>query len=236
MLLDQAKDLAGRIGVYARLKSSAGAAKDFETRAMSFGGVATSLRTAKASLERMQAAGIALDFIPNDAEALAAKAVTLRDSVKTDPATLNDPPFNLKFDFVDRINSLCSGARKAMLAAWQARVAQNSEMASPEILAALSTVPQYKPVVARIGVLKEQVAMLADSVPADISVGITQLKKIMDAYAAAWGEMTADGIPKAVIAFLRAAAGQGATLDQLTDEVRGWLDARSLLPLFRIKI
>ena len=236
MLLDQAKELATRIGDYSRLKSSAGAAKDFETRAASFSAAAVSLGIAKASLETMHAAGIVPSFTVTDADGLALKAITLRDLLKTDPATLNDPPFNLKYDFIDKINSLCSGAGKAMLVAWQARVAQNSEIASAEILTALSGVPQYKPVVARIGVLKGQVTMLANSVPADIPAGLAQLKTIMDAYAATWGEMTADGIPNSVIAFLRAAAAHGASLDQLTDEVRDWLDARRLLSLFRIKI
>ena len=236
MLLDQAKDLATRISDYTRLKSNAGAAKDFETRATSFGAAAASLATTRASLAKMQIAGLEPEFIPTNAEGLAAKALTFRDLLKANPAKLNDPPFNPKYDFVDRIDSLCSGASKAMLVAWQTRVAQNSEMASAEILTALNSVPQYKPVVARINALKGQVAMLAHSVPDDIAAGLGQLKTIMDAYAAAWGEMTADDIPKTVVAFLRAAAGTGAPLDQLSDEVRGWLDARGLLPLFRIKI
>ncbi len=236
MLLDQAKGLATRIDVYSRLKSSAGAAKEFETRATLFGAAAASLSVAKASIEAIEAAGMVPDFVAADAGGLASKAMTLRDLLGNDPATLNDPPFNLKFDFVDRINGVCSAAGKAVLAAWQARVAANSEMASAEILAALGGVPQYRPVVARIGILKDRVAMLAKSVPVDIPSGLAELESIMNAYAAAWGEMTGDGIPLAVIAFLRAAAGQGASLDELTDDVRSWLIARNLLSLFRIKI
>ena len=82
MLLDQAKDLAIRIGDYSRLKSNAGAAKDFETRATSFAAMAISLKTAKSVLERLQAAGITPDFNPNDVGGLALKATSLRDLLK----------------------------------------------------------------------------------------------------------------------------------------------------------
>jgi hypothetical protein len=236
MLLDQAKRLATRIGEYSRLKSNAGAAKEFETRATMFGGAAQALDTAKTSLDRLKAAAIASDFVANDAADLAAKATTLRELLKEDPSKLADPPFNLKYDFVDRLSSLCGAANKAVLAAWQAHIAKNSVMASSEMLAALAAVPQYKPVVLRIGALKGQVATLAQSVPDDIAAGLAQLQSIMEAYAAAWGEMIGDGIPRDVIAFLRAAAAEGAALDQLTHEVRTWLEARGLLSLFRIKI
>lgn len=236
MLLDQAKGLATRIGDYSRLKSNASAAKEFETRATLFGTAADTLEATTASLARLKAAAIIPDFIATDAAGLASKASTLRDLLKEDPSKLNDPPFNLKYEFVDRVTGLCSGANKAGLAAWQAHIAKNSEMASPEMLTALGAIPQYKPVVLRIGALKGQVAILAQSVPADIAAGLAQLKTIMDSYTSAWGEMIGDGIPKDVIAFLRAAAAHGAALDQLTDEVQTWLKARGLLSLFRIKI
>lgn len=236
MLLDQAKTLTARISDYSRLKSNAGAARDFETRATLFGAAADAVQTAKSSLERMRQAGLAPDFTPQDSASLAAKAATLRDLLKQDPAKLNDPPFNLKYDFVDRIDGLCGAANKALLAAWQAHVAQHSDMVSFEIVTALSAIPQYKPVLTRISALKADVERLADAVPEDIPAGLARLSSIMNAYQAAWSEMIGDGIPKAVISFLRAAAAQNATIDQLTDEVKSWLKARSLLPLFRIKI
>lgn len=236
MLLDQAKELATKIGDYNRLKSNAGATKDFETRATSFSAVAGSLKSAKSVLDRLQASGIMPDFEPNDAKGLSQKAASLRELLKVDPTNLNDPPFNLKYEFVDRIIGLCGGANKAALAAWQQRVANSSAMASNEVLSALGAVPQYKPVIARIAALKQKVAVLGSSIPTDVAAGITELDAIMRSYAAAWNEMTGDGIPASVVAFLREAAGVGAPLGHLTDEVEGWLEARGLLTLFRIKI
>lgn len=237
MLLDQARALTTQMADYSRLKSNAGATKDFETRAASFAAVSASLKTARAVLDRLQSAGIAPEFDPNDAGGLAGKARDLRDLVKLDPANLNDPPFNLKYDFVDRITDLGRGANKAALAAWQRRVAGASQMASGEVLSALGAVPQYKSVVARIGSLKQQVTVLASSIPADVPAALAELDRIMRDYAAAWSGMTGDGIPASVVAFLRAAASDaGAPLAQLTQDVESWLETRGLLTLFRIKI
>lgn len=236
MLIDQAKELTSRIGEYTRLKNNALATKDFETRASSFARVADSLRSTKSIFDRLQASEIFPAFEPKDAEGLALKATSLRDLLKDDPAILNDPPFNLKYDFVDRINGWCGAASKAALAAWQQRVSYSSEMASDEVLAALGAVPQYKPVIARIATLKQKVAALKSSIPADVSAGLAELDSIMSSYTEAWNEMTGEGISSSVVAFLRAAAGQGAPLCHLTEEVESWLEARGLLALFRIKI
>lgn len=236
MLLEQAKDLTAKIGDYGSLKSNAGAIKDLETRATSFAKVADSLKATRSAMDRLKAAGVAVDFGPNDAAVLAGKATSLRDLLKRDLAHLNDPPFNIKYDFIDRVTGLCDAANKAALAGWQRRIALASEMASDEVLAALGAVPQYRPVIASIAALKRQVATLGSSVPVDVEAGLAELAHIVRSYASAWNEMIGDGIPASVVAFLRATAGAGAPLGQLTEEVESWLEARGLLTLFRIKI
>jgi len=236
MLLDQAKDISAKIGDYTRLKSNVSATKEFETRASQFAGAADKLQRACRSIKRLQDTGVTLDFVPKDGAALADKAAKLGSILKEDPAKLNDPPFNLKYDFIDRLNSICSAADEVMLGAWKAHIGARSETASSEVLTALGAVPQYRPVVAQIMSLKSQIATLATILPQDPAAALSQLNTLMDSYRTAWGGMTADGIPPAVIGFLRAAAGSGAALNQLTDEVRSWLEGRNLLHVFRIKI
>jgi hypothetical protein len=123
-----------------------------------------------------------------------------------------------------------------MLGAWKVHIEARSVTASSEVLTALGAVPQYKPVVAQIMSLKSQIATLATSLPQDPAAALSQLNTLMDSYRTAWGGMTTDGIPPAVIGFLRATAGSGVALNQLTDEVRIWLEGRNLLHIFRIKI
>jgi hypothetical protein len=236
MLLDQARSLSAKIGDYTRLKSNAGAAKEFETRSIQFGGACDKLLRTCQSIKRLREAGVTLDFVPKDGAALADKAAKLRSLLKEDPAKLNDPPFNLKYDFTDRLNAICSAADEVMLDAWEAHLGTHSETASSDVLTALSAIPQYRPVVARIMSVKDQIATLASRVPLDPAAALSQLNTLTDSYRTAWGGMTADGIPPAVIGFLRAAAGSGAALNQLTDEVRSWLEGRNLLHVFRIKI
>jgi hypothetical protein len=236
MLLDEAKDIGAKIGNYTRLKSNASATKEFETRAGQFVGAADKLQQACQSIKRLREASVTLDFLPKDGAALADKAAKLRSALKEDPAKLNDPPFNLKYDFIDRLNGICGAASETMLAAWKAHIGAHGETASSDVLTALGAVPQYRPVVARIMNVRSQIETLASNLPRDPSADLAQLKTLMVSYRTAWGEMTAEDIPPAVIGFLRAAAGSGAALNQLTDEVRGWLEGRNLLHVFRIKI
>jgi hypothetical protein len=236
MLLDQAKDISAKIGDYTRLKINAGAAKEFETRASQFASAADKLQRACQSIKRLREAGVTVDFVLKDGAALADKAAKLRSALKEDPAKLNDPPFNLKYDFIDRLNGICDAAGEVVRAAWRAHLEAHSETASSDVLTAFGAVPQYRLVVARIMNVKSQIGMLSSSLPQDPAAALSQLDKLMDSYRTTWGEMSADGIPPAVIGFLRAAAGSGAALNQLTDEVRSWLEGRNLLHVFRIKI
>ncbi len=236
MLLSQARDLTAKIGDYTRLKANAGAAKEFETRARQFADAADKLQDARETIKRMRKAGIEVNFTPKDGKALMDKAAALRATLENDPAKLNDPPFNLKYDFTDRLYGICSAADEVVLAAWKAHVAANSETAPSDVLTALGAVPQYKPVVARIGTIKTQIETLGNRLPQNPEAGLTLLTTLMASYRTAWAEMTADGVPPAVIGFLRAAAAGGAPLNQLTDEVREWLEGRKLLHVFRIKI
>ncbi|MNY30786.1 hypothetical protein D3C86_1649130 [compost metagenome] len=72
--------------------------------------------------------------------------------------------------------------------------------------------------------------------PQDPNAAKQRLDELLTAHNAAWSELTAEGIPAAVLAFIRACAGEGAPIGLLTTEVLEWLTQRSLMNAFRIKI
>ena len=65
---------------------------------------------------------------------------------------------------------------------------------------------------------------------------MARLAALVTEYRSAWAELSADGIPATVVAFLRVCAAEGASIEELTGEVRTWLEGRNLLNAFRIKI
>lgn len=236
MLLDRANDLSAKITKYSRLKSSIVEAKPFETRATQFTDISEKLAFVLVRLERLSEDGVEVVFMPQDGEILASRAAVLREGVQTDPSCLNDPPFDLKYEFTDRLLGICRSADAEMLSAWRCFIHDNSDSTSDEILDALHAVLQYRPVVSKIRACRTQLVALASMVPVDAKAAISQIRTIVQEHRVAWEEMTVDGIPDSIIGFLRDCAAEGATLAGLTEEVWGWLEKRNLLNSFRIKI
>jgi hypothetical protein len=236
MLLDRATGLADKITHYQNLKAAARQADLYRTRADQFGQVRASLAEARVALERFHTSGIPVEFVALNADMLGDKASTLRAMVTADPTVLADPPFNLKFEFTDRLLGITESAKDAIERAWVAYVAVHGPTGSSEVLDALAKLPQFQASVARIRRCRQSAEDLAKRTPSDPEKAIESLKAWDAEYRAAWSELNADGIPRTVILFLRACADNGVPLSELTDEVHGWLEARALLSSFRVRI
>lgn len=237
MLLERAAGLADKINRYQQLKAAATEAEKFRTRASQAGQAATLIGQAREAIDRFAAAGIMVDFVPANAEALVEKANALLTIAAENPAGLADPPFNFRYDFADRVSGIAAAANKALTEAWRRHVAENGPGGSDEVLDALARLPQLRPGVARIRRLRDDLAALAANAPSDPTAAVSRLAALVAEHRAAWADLTADGIPRAVIAFIRSCGSEmGAPLSLLTEEVRDWLASRDLLGAFRIRI
>ena len=167
MLLERATGLADKINRYQSLKAAAGQAEMYRTRANQLGQVRTSLTEARAALERFHVSGVRVDFVALNADALEEKATTLRDIVQADPTVLANPPFNLKFDFTDRLLGIGTSAREAIDRAWVQYVAAHGPTGSSEVLDALAKLPQFQLSVARIRRCHQSIEELTKRTPAD---------------------------------------------------------------------
>lgn len=236
MLLERATGLAAKIAKYQELANAADQAEQFQTRANQFGGVAESITRARQALDKLVEAGVPLEFVPTEGVGYAAKAKELRAAINSNPAAINDPPFDLKYEFIDRLNAIVAKANQAMMDAWKAYVAKRSDFGSDDVLSALAAVPQFRKSVARIRECRSDIAAIGNSLPSDPQVAVGRLDTLAAAHNAAWAELSAEDIPKSVLSFVRAAASEGAALATYTDEVRTWLESRNLLTPFRIRL
>jgi len=236
MLLDRAKGLAEKINRYQNLKAAALQANSYRTRATQFEEVRASLAEARAALERFRTSGIQVDFVALNADALGDKASKLKAMVAVDPAVLADPPFNLKFEFTDRLLGIGSSAKEAINRAWIRYVAEHGPEESSEVLDALAKLPQFRSSVDRIRLYRQSAVELAKRTPIDPLKAIESLETWDAEHRKAWSELDADGIPTSVILFLRACANNGVPLSEFSDEVRRWLETRDLLSSFRVRI
>jgi len=235
MLLERAAGLAAKINQYEKLKGTAHEAAQFKTRADQFGAIAERMDRTTAALSRFAQAKIAVGFAFHD-PALIERTRTLRTAIEQDPNAIGDPPFDLKYEFADRLYGLCEAAGQAMLQAWQAYVRDAAQSSSDEILNALSALPQFRQTIGRIRQCRMEIQSMFASVPEDVAAGAKRIGELVEAQRTAWAELSASDIPPAVIAFLKACGGDGAPLSALSDDVRAWLEARKLLGAFRILI
>jgi hypothetical protein len=236
MLLDRAATLVTKINTYQKLKNSAAEAEQFGTRAKQFDTASQLMAGLRETLTALADAGVAVDFEPSDGLGYADKARTLREAIKEDPAKVNDPPFDIKHAFTDRLNGIASAGHKAASAAWRAYVDKRAAFGADDVLSALGQVPQFRLSVAKIRQIRGEVAGFGTSLPQDPKAAIASLDRLLTQHEAAWNTLAASDIPSSVVAFIRAAANSEALLSAYTSEVQTWLESRNLLGAFRIKL
>jgi len=236
MLLERATGLAARITQYHKLKGAADEAAQFETRANQLGVISERIARTRAALCKLTDAGVAISFAPSDGVGYAAKAKALRTAIQDNPAAINDPPFDLKNEFIDRLAAIAGGAEKAMNEAWRAYVAKRADFGSNDVLSALAEVSQFRPSVTKIRQCRSNISALGNSLPSDPQTTVARLDALIADHDAAWVELSAEDIPSSIVSFIRAAANEGAPLATYTDEVRAWFESRNLLNAFRIRL
>jgi len=236
MLLDRAATLTTKINTYQKLKNSAAEAEQFGTRAKQFENASLLVARLRETLTALADAGVPVDFEPSDGLGYADKARMLREAIKEDPAKINDPPFDIKHAFIDRLGGIASAGHKAASAAWKDYVDKRATFGADDVLSALGQVPQFRLSVAKIRQIRSEVATLGGSLSADPKGAIEKLDSLLSQHEAAWNALEASDIPSSVVAFIRDAANSDALLSAYTPEVQGWLESRNLLGAFRIKL
>lgn len=236
MLLERAGALASKISSYHKLKNTADEAEQFLTRASQFATLSEKVARARATLAKLAEAGVEIGFAAVDGSGYAAKARILREAVHVNPAAINDPPFDLKHEFADRVSAIAVAAEKASVVAWQSYVEKRADFGDDDVLNTLAKIPQFRLSISRISQIRIDVARFGAMLPDDPKGAISKLDALIDEHETAWKALAADDIPPSVVAFIRAAASSEALLSAFTQDVRTWLESRNLLNAFRIKL
>lgn len=235
MLLEKADALGKRIAEYRKLKEQAHHAQAFETRAQQLQKSASGLAAAVATMKALDAAGVTVAFKMSSKDQTRSRTMQLQEGFASDPAYIDDPGFDLRFEYAVPLSGLTEGVKTAGLTAWQAHVAARREKVSTDILNALRAVAEYRSIVATVQRCQEQIENLARTLPADVAAADRELTDLAEQQRAAWQKLTGGELPDSVILFLRASMGDGAELRLLSPEVLEWLKSRSLDTAFRIK-
>lgn len=236
MLLDRAAGLTDKISQYQLLKTAGDEALQFQSRANQLKSASEKLSSVRTALKKMRDAGIEVDFVPSDGLKLAERAKELRTAMSENPAAINEPSLNLKYDFLDRLAGIASAADRMISTSWKSYVSKRAEFGSSDILDALAAIPQFRPSVNRIRQCRAAVEALGETVPDDPKAIVSKLDALVAEHEKSWSELSAKDIPAVVVKFIREAANDGASLASYSDEVRQWLVVQNLVESFRIRL
>ncbi|MCA2411256.1 hypothetical protein [Rhizobium leguminosarum] len=236
MLLERASRLAAKITEYQKLKATADEAEQFQSRANQLTTVSDKLSRTRISLKNMREAGVTVDFVPADGMTLADRAKALRAAISNNPSAVNDPPFNIKHEFLDRVAAINSAAERTITASWKSYVRRRADFGSSDVLDALNAIPQFRPSVSKIRQCRNAVEALGNSLPVDPKATISSLNTLVAEHEKSWSDLSAEDISSDVVKFIRDAASDGASLTSFSEEVKKWLDARNLTAAFRIRL
>ncbi|MCB2399372.1 hypothetical protein [Rhizobium ruizarguesonis] len=236
MLLERASGLADKITAYEALKTAGDEALQFQTRANQITGASDKISRARAALKEMRDAGVSVDFPLSDGVTLAERAKELRTAMTGNPSVIHDPPFNLKYEFLDRLINIATFAERTIAASWKTHVRKSANFGPSDILDALFAIPQFRASVTRIRQSRAAVEALGEVNPADPKAAIKQLEALVEEQAKAWSDFSAKDISPNVVKFIRESASDGASLASYSDEVRKWLTDNDLIASFRIRL
>ena len=236
MLLERATGLKAKITQFRKISAETDKAEQFQTRATQFGRVAERITRAHEVLSKFADAGVVSNFVPSAAVDYASKASTLRVAIAEDPANIHKAPFDLKYEFVDRLKGIADAAEEAVAKAWKIYVDNRASFESNDVLSALGEVPQFRASVTKIQQCRNYIVALGDTLPTDPLPAKERLDSLLTNHDAAWSNISSEGIPPAVLSFIRASTNEGAPLSTYTEEIRSWLKTRSLLSAFRIRL
>ena len=236
MLLNRAEKLNDRIEQYVKVENAARDAKPFETRAQQFSKTAKEIRDLQTVLMALKEVGVTIDFRPSNGVDLAEKASQLRIRLAEDPAAIHDPPFDLKHEFVDRLNAIARTGLQNATSAWSDFVLKRTNLESEETLDVLSALPQMKENIDRIRGDRNELVRLGEALPDDPKASLDKINALVEDLQTAWSKLDASDIPKEVIEFIRLSASQGAPLSALKRSVVDWFTERGLTDSFRVRL
>lgn len=238
MLTDNANQTKDQIEDLRRLREIARQAQAFASRADQLGAPIAPLRMFVNLLAEFQKRNVPVDLgdTVSQARSLRLRVNTLRQTFQQDPPSILDAAPELRYAFWEPLAELPQRIREKLNRAWERYVDATLPPTQEDLLSTLEAVPGFQPRVATIRQLYRSGQTCRARLPRS-SADFGEVERIAADLTRAWRELAGDGIPEEVLAFLRVAcAGPGARIDQLTQQVRDWLDHYQLTSLARITL
>jgi hypothetical protein len=233
-LLDRSETLASEIKDLEKLGAIADQAEAIRSRAAQFETALGTLRISAGSARQLRQHGVQVEADTSSAQGVSHFIGQLLEAVKADPAAILSAK-DVQPKMLGPVGKLATSVQNGADQAWARHIRQQLPAVSTELLDALSRVTALRPKVEHFRGLRDQALSAGARAPtkeAEFDVA----KVLISQCDQAWRELDAEGIPKEVLSFFRAAASlRGADLASLKPEVLTWLQGHSLVDAFGIR-
>jgi len=238
-LLQRAQSISTDICGLSALQKRAQQAELFERRANELEGPAVSLRKLEPSIAIFLELQVPANTI--DTQSVAAvkgRIKDLRSRYLLDKNVMIDPfpKENIRYVLYGTLDKLPTTSGDALLQAWDTWSRRQLPSVDDDVLTLLEKIEALRPSALIIRQLGGEAEGICSSLPTDREK-VARLTTLGDNMRETWHNLTGEGIPLAVLAFLRRAITiEGAKLQDLTQEVLDWMSKHGLSNSLRVRV
>lgn len=237
MLLEKARKHGDRIKELERLRGIARSIEGFQTRANMLHTPVAMLDAHVVILTELRKRGIEvhLQDVSSAAKMLNAHVNQIAADFEANPDAIVESGERLRREFWEMLSGggLTTAVRSTLMSAWKSHVDALLPSLNPELLETLERVPTFAPKVRQIRTLHSQARRCEERLPQSEG-DFTRLTSLVSSLEKSWQGLSGEGIPDDVLAFLKAAVGDGAELDLMTPAVTEWLERHGLKKNLRV--
>lgn len=237
-LLERAQHLSLEVRELNGLKKRAEQAALLEKRANDLEAPATQLRQLDPSIAVLLDLGERASFENQTVAALKSRINDLQSRYLLDKNVMLDPfpKEDIRFVLNRALEQLPSKSTIVLLEAWANWARRQLPPVDDEVLTLLEKITALREAVLAVKRLKQEAHLLSSSLPPDKDATV-RLTSLATAIGETWHNLTGDGVPPAVLAFLRKAISiDGAKLQDMSPEVLDWMSEHSLSNSLRIRV
>lgn len=238
-LLKRAQDLSNIVSELDGLQKRAKQAQLFERRANELETPSVELQQLEPSIHVLQELQIRAQTIESQTVAAVGGRINdLRTRYLLDKNVMIDPfpKENIRYVLYAALEQLPDKALDALLKAWGEWSRKQLPSVDDDVLMLLERIEALRTPVLNIRRLLADAEGICSVLPKDRE-SVVRLTALGDTMRDTWHNLTGDGVPLTVLAFLRKAiTAEGAKLQDLTQEVLGWMSEHGLSNSLRVRV
>ena len=222
-LLTRAREISTRIRTQVETARLEGEASGIASRADTLAACVEALSQATQLMDAFRAESMTVDWDGKQLQSLKARAIRLKGRYNANPAVILDPNPAIWQALAD----LPVDAQRRLQTAWRAWIDAVWPSLNTETLGTLATIPELSTAVQDLQVYFDRRASLRGRLPSGPD-DFAEVRRLGSETRDAWSALVGSGLHEDVVTFLEAANRGSATLAQLTDAVRDWLERMHL--------